>query len=151
MADTTALFSHARTDWETPHDLFEKLHAVFGFTLDVCATAENTKCDRYYTTEVDGLTQVWDGVIWCNPPYGRGVGAWLRKGQHELSVGRCSTAVYLLPARTDTLWFHECVWDRTSHHPRTGVEIQFLAGRLTFHGAPSSATFPSVLVILRAS
>jgi phage N-6-adenine-methyltransferase len=146
-----ALFSHARTEWETPHDLFVDAHATHGFTLDVCATTENAKCARYYTKEKDGLAQVWDGVVWCNPPYGRGVGAWLRKGAEELASGRCVVAVYLLPARTDTMWFHECLWDRTAHHPRTGIEIHFLRGRLTFHQAPSSAPFPSMLVVMRAT
>lgn len=72
-------FSSATDLWATPQDFFDKLNAEFGFTLDVCANAENAKCADYFTAEQDGLAQDWRGVCWMNPPYGREIGAWMRK------------------------------------------------------------------------
>ncbi|PYR31508.1 MAG: adenine methyltransferase, partial [Acidobacteria bacterium] len=76
-----ALFSSARADWETPSDLFTRLDREFSFTLDVCATARNRKCRRYFTCSKDGLRQRWTGRCWMNPPYGRAIGAWVRKAR----------------------------------------------------------------------
>ena len=140
------MFSRGTGEWETPHDLFNHLDASYVFTLDACATAENAKCETYYTKEMDGLTQAWKGAVWCNPPYGRGVGRWLHKGQAELALGRCAVVVFLLPARTDTRWFHDYIWDDRCHHARTDIELRLLAGRLRFQNAASSAPFPSMLV-----
>jgi len=133
----------SKTDlWATPQDLFDRLHAVHGFTLDVCATPENAKCSRYYTSEIDGLTQDWkDNVCWMNPPYGREIGRWVKKayeatftnGQHVAKV------VCLLPARTDTAWWHDYIIPHG--------KIEFLRGRLKFGGHSNSAPFPSAIVI----
>lgn len=73
------MFSSKSEMWETPQAFFDDLNNLFQFTLDACATPENAKCERYFTPEMDGLKQDWDGVVWCNPPYGRGVGAWVEK------------------------------------------------------------------------
>ena len=143
------MFKSQSTEWETPPDLFDALDRRFHFRLDVCATSENAKCASYYTVDDDGLSQPWTGNVWCNPPYGRGVSRWLAKGRSELTSGRCDVVVYLLPSRTDTAWFHRHVWDDTAHHPRTGVELQLLSGRLRFKGAASSAPFPSMIVVCR--
>ena len=134
--NTDVMFSSKSDLWETPQDLFDKLDAEFRFTLDVCALPENAKCPKYYTPEQDGLSQPWTGVVWCNPPYGRDVGAWVRKAAQSALEG--ATVVMLLPARTDTKWFHRWIYHR--------AEIRFLPGRLKFGGAKNSAPFPSMLV-----
>ena len=76
--NTELMFSSKTDLWETPQDLFDKLNNEFQFTLDVCATPENAKCDNFYTKEQDGLKYPWKGAVWCNPPYGRGIGQWVR-------------------------------------------------------------------------
>ena len=146
----SAVFSRQTTEWETPHDLFKALEASYRFTLDVCATPANAKCEAYFTKDADGLAHAWGGTVWCNPPYGRHVGRWLEKARTELALGHCAVVVFLLPARTDTRWFHDYVWDNQCHHPRTGIELQLIAGRLRFQNATSSAPFPSMLVVMRA-
>lgn len=81
MINTELMFS-SKTDLRaTPQDFYEKLNAEFGFTLDPCATAENHKCDKYYTPEQDGLKQSRDNeIVFCNPPYGREIKNRVQKG-----------------------------------------------------------------------
>lgn len=135
-----ALFTSNKEDWETPQDLFDKLNDEFHFTIDVCASSENAKCEKYFTKEQNGLSQKWEGTIWCNPPYGKHIGLWTRKALFNSQlVG--STVVMLLPARTDTGWFHAYVYGK--------AEIRFLKGRLKFGNSKNSAPFPSMLVIYR--
>ena len=74
------MFSSKSCEWETPQDLFDELDKEFHFSIDVCATPKNAKCSRYYTAEQDGLNQPWNGIVWCNPPYGRNIGSWVRRG-----------------------------------------------------------------------
>ncbi|MEN6567165.1 MAG: DNA N-6-adenine-methyltransferase [Veillonellales bacterium] len=131
-------FSHERSDWETPQDLYDKLNEEFNFNIDVCATAENAKHSNYISPEQDGLQQDWRGVCWMNPPYGREIGNWIRKAYEESRKG--CTVVCLLPSRTDTCWWHEYVMKG---------EIRFIRGRLKFAGAKNAAPFPSVIVIFR--
>lgn len=128
--------SSARQDWATPQRFFDRLHAEFQFTVDVCATAENAKCRRFFTPEVDGLRQDWSGErVWMNPPYGRLIKEWTRKARTaQLAVG-------LLPSRTDTGWWHDDVQGK--------AEVRFVRGRLRFEGAKWSAPFPSVVAIWR--
>lgn len=133
-----ALFSSATDEWSTPNAFFQALNAEFRFELDVCATAENAKCAKYYTREQDGLAQKWGGVCWCNPPYGREVGKWVQKAAES----GC-TVVMLLPARTDTKWFHEYIYGR--------AEVRFVRGRLKFGGSKNSAPFPIMVVVFRGS
>lgn len=129
------MMSSARGDWETPQWLFDLLDEEFHFTLDVCATAENAKCEQFITPEMDGLIAPWDdGPRWMNPPYGRGIGAWVRRAANARG-----TNVALLPARTDTAWWHDYVM--------FSREIRLLRGRLRFQGAPASAPFPSAVVV----
>ena len=131
-------FSSATDQWATPLDFFEHIDAEFGFELDVCADAQNTKCRRYFTPEEDGLAQPWVGVCWMNPPYGREIGKWVKKAYEAAEAG--ATVVCLLPARTDTRWFHDyCVHG----------EVRFLRGRLKFGGSPNSAPFPNMIVVFR--
>ena len=133
-----------RQDWETPQALFDQLHKEFPFTLDVCATQANAKCLSYYTSE--SLSRPWhceSGGWWCNPPYGRGLDQWIAKGVSERH------GVMLVPARTDTRWFHDHLWDQDNHQPSPNNELRFLKGRLRFVGASASAPFPSLVIIIR--
>ena len=131
-------FSSATDQWATPPDFFAVLAEEFEFDLDVCAGAENAKCARYFTREQNGLIQEWDGVCWMNPPYGREIGKWVRKAYEAAKGG--ATVVCLLPARTDTAWFHDYC---------AKGEVRFLRGRLKFGGSVNSAPFPSMVVIFR--
>ncbi|KMK75433.1 DNA N-6-adenine-methyltransferase [Alkalihalobacillus pseudalcaliphilus] len=135
------MFSSATDKWATPPDFFAKLDAEFNFMLDAAADATNAKCARYFTAEDDGLTQDWAGeTVWLNPPYGRGItGKWMRKAYEESRKG--ATVVCLVPARTDTRWFHDYVLGKS--------EIRFVKGRLKFGGSKSGAPFPSIVVIYR--
>jgi site-specific DNA-methyltransferase (adenine-specific) len=134
---------HFRSDsceWSTPQDFFAEQDALFGFTLDVCATPANTKCERFFTREQDGLLQPWTGRVWCNPPYGAGVGRWLERAWQAVTSGEAEVVVCLVPARTDTTWWH--TW-------ATRAEVEFLRGRLRFGGGETSAPFPSALLVFR--
>ena len=135
-----------RQDWGTPQDLFDELNAEFPFTLDVCATTGNAKCQSFYIRDALALPwrqNTWLGWWWCNPPYGRELREWVKKGVEERH------GVMLVPARTDTRWFHDHLWDRTQHKPRPGIELRFLKGRLRFEGAEASAPFPSLVVVIQ--
>jgi len=118
--------------------LFRALNAEFGFGLDVCATAENAKCDRFFTPAEDGLAQKWEGVCWMNPPYGRAIGDWMKKAFESSREG--ATVVCLVPARTDTAWWHQFA---------VRGEIEYLQGRIKFGNAKNSAPFPSAIVVFR--
>lgn len=131
-------FSSATDLWATPQDFFDRLNVKFGFTLDVCATAENAKCARFYTSADDGLSQPWAGVCWMNPPYGREIGKWMRKA-YESSL-RGATVVCLVPARTDTNWWHD--------YAMRG-EVEFVRGRLKFGDRKKDAPFPCAVVVFR--
>lgn len=133
-------FSSADHTWETPAELFTVLDREFGFELDVCALPETAKCRRYFTPEIDGLAQQWHGSCYMNPPYGRGIGAWVKKA-YESAASGAATVVCLVPARTDTGWW----WQ----YAQLG-EVRLLPGRLKFGGAKSGAPFPSAVVIFRA-
>ena len=137
-----ALFSHKSCEWSTPKELFDQLDAEFHFELDVCATSENAKCSRYYTVADDGLSKPWDAeTCWCNPPYGTLVSAWVAKAAQSANEGR--TVVMLLPARTDTRWFHDYIYGH--------AEIRFIRGRLKFGGSKNAAPFPSMIVIFKGN
>ncbi len=133
------MFTSNTDMWETPQALFDELDKEFHFTIDVCAVPENAKCERYFTPAQNGLKQDWNtggGTIYMNPPYGREIGLWVRKAA-ESNV----TAVCLLPARTDTAWFHDYIYGK--------AEIRFIRGRLKFGNSKNSAPFPSMIVIFR--
>ena len=136
------MFSSKTEMWETPQELFEELNNEFHFALDVCETAENAKCEKYYTPEIDGLSQPWNGTVWCNPPYGRQIGKWVFAASVASGV-RNATVVMLLPARTDTRWFHDYIYQKER------VEIRFIKGRLKFGGSKNGAPFPSMICIFR--
>lgn len=123
----------------TPQPLFDSLNSEFNFTLDPCATSENAKCAIYFTKEQDGLSQFWAGhTVFMNPPYGRAIRRWMQKAYDATLYG--ATVVCLVPARTDTRWWHEVAMKG---------EVRFLKGRLKFGEATRNAPFPSAVVILR--
>ena len=88
---TSGMRSSLTPEWSTPRDLFDELDQEFHFDLDAASTDENALCDRHYTIEDDGLAQPWEGNVWCNPPYGREIGKWLKKGAlSNLGGGNCN-------------------------------------------------------------
>jgi phage N-6-adenine-methyltransferase len=138
---TNGLMTSLTDEWATPQELFDELNQEFNFDLDVCADDWNYKCVRYFTREIDGLSQDWHGKVWMNPPYGRAIGKWMAKA-YEASGGG-ATVVCLVPARTDTAWWHD--------YSMKG-EIRFIRGRIKFvsrTGVKDAAPFPSAIVIFR--
>lgn len=130
------MMTSATDNWPTPQWLFDQLNEQYSFTLDAAADDENHKCERYFTAKEDGLSQKWWGVVFCNPPYGRHIGKWVKKAYDEAKCG--ATVVMLLPARTDTAWYHDYC---------TKGQITFIRGRLKFGTAKNSAPFPSMIVV----
>ena len=141
MANIQACLSSKTDNWATPQDFFDKLNEEFHFTLDPCANEENHKCDLFYTKEQDGLTKDWGGhVVFCNPPYGKEIADWVRYS-YEQSQKPNTTVVMLIPARTDTRYFHDYIYGK--------AEIRFIKGRLKFGDATTAAPFPSMVVVYR--
>jgi site-specific DNA-methyltransferase (adenine-specific) len=141
------MFSRASDEWSTPQDVYDALNAEFAFEWDVAASGANAKCSQYLTRADDALARSWRGrVCWLNPPYSQGR-AFIAKAAAEAQQG--CTVVALVPARTDTRWWHAHVWDATTHQPRAGVECRFLKGRLKFGGMTAGAPFPSVVIVFR--
>ena len=130
------MFTSSSDLWATPIEFYKKLNAVYCFTLDVCATEENAKCANYFTKEMDGLQQEWTGSVWMNPPYGREIIKWMKKAYESSLKG--ATVVCLVPARTDTRWWHDFA---------IKGEITFIKGRLKFGDSKNSAPFPSAIVV----
>lgn len=153
MQGQRTLFSSKSNEWETPQDLFDKLNTKYHFTLDPCCTHENAKCDKYYTQKENGLLQDWSGeIVFCNPPYGREIGKWVEKAYREAING--TKIVMLIPARVDTKWFHQYLYNKEEQ----GIRVEFIKGRLKFinrtlpswredgNFKASPATFPSMLI-----
>lgn len=137
---TKGMFTNATDEWATPQSVFDELNAEFNFTLDPCATKDNAKCERFFTKDQDGLSKSWENeIVYCNPPYGRVIGNWVKKAYEESKKG--STVVMLIPARTDTKWFHDYIYRKQ--------EIRFIRGRLRFNGVNSNAPFPSMIVVFK--
>ena len=136
-----ALLSSKNMCWCTPQDFFDKLNEEFSFTLDAAATDKTAKCPLYFTPETDGLKSSWKvaggGTVFCNPPYGREIGKWVQKAYEEAQAG--TPIVLLIPARTDTSYFHDFIYHK--------AEIRFIKGRLKFGGCKDAAPFPSMVVI----
>ncbi len=147
-----AFYTHAgnastNQAWETPAALLEALHGVFGrFDLDPCASRRSRTRVRarvHLTQEDDGLSVAWHGAVFVNPPYGRGLAAWVAKARREVEEGRAKAVVALLPARPDTAYWHDHVAGR--------AVVYFLRGRLRFGDGEQSAPFPSALAVWGAT
>lgn len=138
MRNKEVVFSRKSDEWTTPPDLFQGLTREFKFTLDPCSTHENALCSHHYTIVENGLSKDWgDNVVFMNPPYSN-VAAWMKKAYQSSRNG--ATVVSLIPARTDTNFWHEFA---------TKGEIRLIRGRLKFSGSRTSAPFPSAIVIFR--
>jgi phage N-6-adenine-methyltransferase len=145
-----AFYSHAGNSsvhqgWATPPALLERLYAVFGrFDLDPCSPTDDprrapVRARMYFTPADDGLALAWHGRVFVNPPYGRELKAWVRKAHGEAKERRASVVAVLLPARTDTAWWHE--------HVAGHADVFLLRGRLAFGDGEQSAPFPSALAV----
>ena len=136
MGINQGLFTSNTDMWATPLDFFIKLNEEFNFETDVCAIESNAKCKKFFTPEMNGLKQEWTGVCWMNPPYGRGIGEWIKKAYESSLNG--ATVVCLIPSRTDTKWWHDYCMKG---------EVRLVKGRLKFGDSKNSAPFPSAVVI----
>lgn len=148
QVNVAGLFTSVTDEWATPLGFFATLDAEFGFTLDPCAAPHNTKCEQFFTREDDGLARPWPGIVFMNPPYGRGIGDWIEKAHNEAREG--SIVVCLIPARTDTAYWHD--------HVMRADEVRFVRGRMHFDGERKLprrkgshyvAPFPSVVAVFR--
>lgn len=134
------LFSSKSDEWATPADLFNELNKEFSFTLDPCATDQNHKCEKYFTIEDDGLSKSWQNeIVFCNPPYSK-IKIWVEKCAKEARQNG-AIVVLLIPARTDTKYFHNYIYHK--------CEIRFIKGRLKFGDSKNSAPFPSMVCIFK--
>lgn len=140
MTINAGMFTSKTPEWATPRAFFDALNAEFHFDLDPCATPENAKCPRFFTANDDGLARHWTGRVFMNPPYGRGIGQWVAKAFQAVAGGGADLVVCLLPARTDTRWWHDICMKG---------EVRFVRGRLKFGDGKNSAPFPSAVVIFR--
>ncbi len=139
MQKVNVHFSSETDMWATPQDFFDKLNFIYSFTLDPCSTKDNAKCSHFFTEQDNGLNQDWAGHrVFMNPPYGRTIGQWMKKAYEESLKG--ALVVCLVPARTDTAWWHNFA---------IKGDIEFLRGRLKFGNAKNSAPFPSAVVVFK--
>lgn len=133
------MFSSKTDQWSTPQDFYDKLNNEFHFTLDPCADESNHKCAKYYTEKDDGLSKDWSSeTVFVNPPYGRAIKDWVQKSYEE-SQKNNTKVVMLIPARTDTKYFHKYIYHK--------AEIRFIEGRLKFGDSKNAAPFPSMVVV----
>ena len=140
--NTQVMFSRKSDEWATPQSFFEELNEEFHFTLDPCANSENHKCDKWFNKEQNGLSADWGGdVVFCNPPYSE-IEKWVAKAFYESRKDN-TVVVLLIPARTDTKYFHNYILHRS--------EIRFVKGRLKFGNQKNAAPFPSMVVVFRGA
>lgn len=133
-------FSSRSSDWATPQYLFDEFNERFKFEIDVCATADNAKCANFFSPEQNGLEQNWAPfTCWCNPPYGRQIRYWVEKAQQSAQDG--ALVVCLIPARTDTSYWHDFIFPF--------AKVEFLRGRVKFGNAKHGAPFPSAVVVFQ--
>ena len=139
-ATQLTMFSSKTGEWATPQDFFDKLDWRFGpFDLDPCAGPTKAKCANFFTEAEDGLAKNWEGFTsFINPPYGRGIDKWIKKGYEE-SRKEGTKVVMLIPSRTDTKYWHQYVMKAD--------EVYFVKGRLKFGDSENSAPFPSAIVV----
>lgn len=131
-------YSSETNEWATPQNVFDVLNDEFNFMLDPCATKENAKTEKFFTIEDDGLSQEWTETTFMNPPYGREIKKWVKKAYEESLKG--TVVVCLIPARTDTSYWHEYIFEKA-------CEIRFVKGRIKFGDSEQGAPFPSAVVV----
>ncbi len=131
----------ATVEWSTPLWLFDPMNAEFRFTVDVAASHEHHRCERYYTKEDNGLAQDWRGErVWCNPPYNaEALQAFTQKAWETTREDPSSLAVFLVPVKSDQKWWHRYA---------IKSEVRFIPGRVAFGGAANSAPMPVTFVII---
>ena len=136
-----AMFSSKSNEWGTPQTFFDELDKQYMFTLDPCSTASNAKCRMYFTEDTNGLEQNWEGhSVFMNPPYGREISKWIKKAYEESRKDN-TRVVCLIPARTDTKYWHE--------YCMKADMIFFVRGRLKFGDSKNSAPFPSAVIVFQ--
>lgn len=142
MKGIEPLTSSQSDEWTTPEWIFKQLDDEFGFNLDPCCTHDSALCERHYTKEEDGLKKSWGGAtVFVNPPYSQ-ISKWVEKSYTE-SLKPGTLVCMLIPARTDTKYFHDYILNRS--------EVRFIKGRLKFSESKNSAPFPSMVVIFRSA
>ncbi|MCK9458739.1 MAG: phage N-6-adenine-methyltransferase [Proteobacteria bacterium] len=142
MVNFDSKFNSVKQDWETPDELFNKLDEEFHFNWDLAASESNKKCDLFYSETDNALIQEWKGSCWLNPPYGDKNGKlkdWVIKSYKESQKYCTTTIVMLIPARTNTNWWHE--------YCMKAKEIKFIRGRPKFSGATQGLPQPLALVV----
>lgn len=139
-------FDSIKQDWNTPDDLFNRINEEFNFEYDLAASDSNAKCSKFFTQKEDGLKQKWDGVCWLNPPYGDKSSKmvdWIKKAYNDTQQNPNLTVVMLIPARTNTKWFHQfCM---------KAAELRFICGRPKFGDSKHGLPQPLVLVVFKMS
>lgn len=143
MDKNSVHYSSKSNEWGTPQELYDKLNNKYKFTLDPCCTKENSKCKKFYTKKDNGLSKSWKNeIVFMNPPYGRDIKLWIEKAHYEYLFNN-ATVVCLIPARTDTSYWHEYIFPNAT-------KIEFLRGRIKFEingVAKHPAPFPSAIVV----
>lgn len=144
MASFNKKFESTKQTWETPKILFDKLNKEFNFEWDLAASKENALCEKYFDKENNALEQRWKGTCWLNPPYGdksNKMVDWIKKAYDECQINPHLKVVMLIPARTNTKWFHE--------YCMKAAEIRFICGRPKFGDAKYGLPQPLCLVIFQ--
>jgi phage N-6-adenine-methyltransferase len=144
MAKFKGKFESTKQDWETPDWLFSEMNSWYDFQFDLAASKKNAKCDKYFTQADDALEQDWTylGRCWLNPPYGGNsdnrLSRWVQKAYESAKWPTCMV-VMLMPARTNTSWWHDyCM--------KAGT-IWFIKGRPKFGGAKYGLPQPLAIVV----
>lgn len=144
MANFFGKFESKKQEWATPQDLFDQLNEEFKFTLDLAASPEDAKCPNYYTKEIDGLAQDWNGMCWLNPPYGSKeykLENWIKKAYHSTQSNNECIVVMLIPARTNTRWWH--------NYCMNAAEVKFICGRPKFGNAKHGLPQPLAIIVFK--
>jgi hypothetical protein len=105
----------------TPTEIWESLSKEFNFTVDACASDKNHLVDKYWTKEIDACTQNWDNeIVYCHPMYDGKIPRFIKKAFESKAM-----TVFLLPASTNSVYFHTYLWDNVNHKPKNKVQIRF--------------------------
>ena len=142
--NTGVMFSSKSMNWATPQDFFDKLNSEFHLPLIRAQTVKTINALHITQSAKMVLHSAGGGqTVFCNPPYGRAIKDWVKKCSEE-SLKPNTTVVMLIPARTDTSYFHDYIYQKPN------VEIRFIRGRLKFGDRKNSAPFPSMVVIFKS-